>query len=70
MFHDLKYMQLAIEVAKQGLSKGFVPIGCVIVKDNNIISTSHNDDFWHAEILCIQKAQKTLSAKFLFDCKL
>lgn len=57
-------MDIAIEEAQKALKKGLVPVGTVIVLNNEIISKSYNQDFWHAEILCIQKAQKKLG-KFL-----
>lgn len=57
-------MDIAIEEAKKALKKGQVPVGSIIVLNNEIIAKSYNQDFWHAEILCIQKAQKKLG-KFL-----
>ncbi len=62
-------MDLAIQEAINAFNKNNVPVGAVIVKNNNIISSAHNQDFWHAEILCIQKAQLILG-KFLNDCSL
>lgn len=53
-------MSLAIKEAKKALNKNFVPIGCVIVKDNKTIARAYNKEFWHAEILCINKALKKL----------
>ena len=57
-------MQDAIREAKKCTKD--VPIGCVIKKDGQIISSAHNrreldDDVTaHAEILAIKEAQKVL----------
>lgn len=37
-----KFMQAAIEEAQQGLAEGGIPIGSVIVHNNNIIGRGHN----------------------------
>ena len=37
-----KFMDEAIEEAKKSLSEGGIPIGAVLVKDNEIISRGHN----------------------------
>ena len=37
-----KFMQAAIEEAKQGLAEGGIPIGSVIVHEGNIIGRGHN----------------------------
>lgn len=37
-----KFMQAAIEEAKKGLQEGGIPIGSVIVHNNNIIGRGHN----------------------------
>lgn len=68
------YMSLAIEEAKKAFNKNEVPIGCVIIKDNLIISKAHNltihkiNSLYHAEILAIQKAQKKLNSRILENC--
>lgn len=57
-----KFMQAAIDEAKQGLSEGGIPIGSVIVKDGKIIGRGHNkrvqelDPVIHAEIDCLRNA--------------
>ena len=71
---DLKYMDLAIEEAKKAFFENEVPIGCVIVRDNEILAVAHNEKesmncvTKHAEILAIQKASKKLKAWRLLDC--
>jgi creatinine deaminase len=37
-----KFMQMAIDEAKQGLAEGGIPIGSVIVHQGNIIGRGHN----------------------------
>jgi len=68
-----KYMKEAIKQANEAYKKGFVPVGCVIVqnstKEQKIIAKAHNNDFTHAEILCIQNAQKK-AGKYLNNCVL
>lgn len=53
-------MDTAIKEAKKALEKGNIPVGTLIVKENEIIAKAYNQSFWHAEILCIQKAQKKI----------
>lgn len=61
---DQYFMSLALKEAKHAFNKNEVPIGCVIVLDNKIISKTHNlkiknkDATAHAEILAIKKACK------------
>lgn len=74
--NDEKWMKAAIEQAKKAASKDEVPIGCVIVKDDNIIARAYNqrekkqESIAHAEILAIQKACKKLNSWRLEDCDL
>lgn len=57
-----KFMQAAIEEAKNGLEEGGIPIGSVLVKNREIIGRGHNrrvqhdDPLAHAEIDCIRSA--------------
>lgn len=59
-------MRKAIEVAKQGLEYDEVPIGAIIVKDNEIIAQAHNlkvtknNSVYHAEIIAIGQASQKL----------
>lgn len=70
------YMEEAIKEAKKAYKKGDIPVGCVITKDNKIISKSHNCKenkemaTYHAEILAINKACKKLKTWHLDDCTL
>ena len=57
-----KWMKEAIKQAKKAAQKDEVPIGCVIVKDDQIIARAYNKremkqcSTAHAEILAIEKA--------------
>ncbi|MCR1935634.1 nucleoside deaminase [Clostridium tepidum] len=71
-----RYIEYAIDEAKKALEIGEVPIGAIIVKDNKIISKSHNlkemlkDPTAHAEILAIRKACNVLGNWRLKGCKM
>jgi cytosine deaminase len=60
--NDLKFMQAALEEARQGLQEGGIPIGAVLVRDGKIIGRGHNrrvqqgDPTAHAEIDCLRNA--------------
>lgn len=67
-------MKFAIEEAlKSGLD---IPVGAVIVKDGEIISSAHNekevlsDVTGHAEILAIRRAEQKLKNWRLSDCEM
>ena len=70
------YMKIAIKQAKKALKCGDVPVGAVIVRDNKIISKTHNkkeknkNSIDHAEILAISQACKKLKKWRLDDCEL
>lgn len=71
-----KWMKEAIKQAKKAVQKDEVPIGCVIVKDDQIIARAYNKremkqcSTAHAEILAIEKACKKLGSWRLEDCDL
>ena len=71
-----KYMIEALKEANKAFSIDEVPIGCVIVKDNKIISRGYNKKestklaTSHAEIIAINKACKKLNNWRLLDCTL
>lgn len=74
MNNDIKYMKLAIKEAKKASVLCEVPVGAVIVKNNQIIARAYNlkekkkDATAHAEILAIKKASKKLNNWRLLDC--
>ncbi len=69
-----KYMSMALEEAKKAFSLGEIPVGAVIVKDNQVISTGFNmkekneDVTAHAEIIAIRKAEEKLKNWRLDGC--
>lgn len=68
----MDYMELAIKEALN--SNGEIPVGAVIVKDGEVISSACNqkekdkDVTSHAEIVAIRKAEKFLNNWRLEDC--
>ncbi|GAB6099697.1 tRNA adenosine(34) deaminase TadA [Halanaerocella petrolearia] len=70
------YMQLALEEAEKAFAKEEVPVGAVIVKEDEVIAKAHNlkeslqDPTAHAEILAIQKAADKIGNWRLIDCSL
>ena len=68
------YWNECIKEAKKAFAKDEVPVGCIIVKNDEIIAKAHNlkekqkDTTAHAEILAIKKAQKKLNDWRLTDC--
>ncbi len=70
------WMKKAIVEAKKALKYDEVPIGCVIVKDNQIIAIGSNRretkqrSIAHAEIIAIEKACRKLGSWRLDDCDL
>ena len=71
-----RFMKEALKEAKKAYKKMEVPVGCVIVKNGEIIATAHNqketkcDTTKHAEILAIQKASKKLNSWRLLECEM
>ena len=62
-----KFMKEALKEAKKAYKKLEVPIGAVIVKDNQIIARGHNlkekkqCTLKHAELMAIEKASKKIN---------
>jgi len=69
-----KYMKLAYEESIKAYKKNEVPVGAIIIKNNKIIAKAKNNRqkkhniLGHAEINCIQKAEKKLKDWRLNDC--
>ena len=69
-------MDLALKAAENARESGEVPIGCVIVLNNEVIATAGNrtltdrDPTAHAEILAIRQAAGALGSERLVDCDL
>lgn len=73
---DMKYMRRALELAKQAADLGEVPVGALIVKEDQVISEAYNlretthKSTAHAEVLAIEKACEKLGAWRLEGCTL
>ena len=73
---DIFFMKEALKEAKKAYLKEEVPVGCVIVYNNEIIARAHNtrhknkSALDHAEILAIKKANKKLNAWMLDNATL
>ena len=71
-----EFIKLAIKEAKKAYKINEIPVGCVIAKENNILSSSHNTRekdnkiTSHAEIKAIVSASKKISDWRLNDCVL
>lgn len=62
--HHLAYMRAALAVAEQGLVAGELPIGAVVVLNDQIIATAHTAErsqgrlLVHAELLALEAADQ------------
>jgi len=76
MFDDNYYMKQALSEAKKAREKGEIPIGAVVVCQNQIVARAGNqtetlnDVTAHAEMLAITAAASTLGGKYLTECTL
>lgn len=74
--NDKKFMQRALEIARQAEAVGEVPVGAIIVKDGAIIGEGFNqpirlhDPSAHAEMLALRAAAQQLKNYRLADCTL
>ena len=70
------FMGRALELAEQAYRMNEIPVGCVIVKDGEIIGEGMNliekskNPTRHAEICAIEQATQRLGCKFLCDCQM
>jgi len=73
---DIAFMQVALDLAREGGSAGEVPVGAVVVKEGQIVGRGFNapisrhDPTAHAEILALRDAARTLGNYRLLDCDL
>ncbi len=76
VFTDEYFMRQAYQEAELAFEKGEVPVGAVIVCQNQIIAKGHNltekltDVTAHAELMCMTAATEYLGSKYLNDCTL
>jgi len=70
------FMDLALKAAEKAGKSGEVPIGCVIVRDGEVVAAAGNrtltdrDPTAHAEVLAIREASRKLGSERLTDCDL
>ena len=70
------FMDLALKAAENARKSGEVPIGCVIVRGDEVLATAGNrtltecDPTAHAEILAIRQAARITGSERLTDCDL
>lgn len=74
--NDAYYMQLAIKQAEKALNINEVPIGAVIVYEDEVIAEGYNirehsqETLSHAELIAIQQANQKIGSWRLEDCTL
>lgn len=72
----LRFMQQAFLLAEQAYEEKEVPVGAVVVRDDDIIGKGYNqserlnDPTAHAEMLAISAACATIGQKYLSGCTL
>ena len=73
---DLFFMDAALELAREAAAEGEVPVGCVIVRNGEIVGRGRNrretgkTALGHAEIEAISDACRNLGGWRLWDCTL
>lgn len=74
--HDYEFMQAALKHAQRAYQQDEVPVGCVIVRDHQVISYGYNlvetnkSALCHAEMIAIEKAAKKIGDWRLEGCTL
>ena len=73
---DLEFMDEALALAREAAAEGEVPVGCVIVRGDEIVGRGRNrrekekSALSHAEIEAISEACKNLGGWRLWECTL
>ena len=73
---DLYFMDQALELAREAAAQGEVPVGCVIVREGQIVGRGRNrrerdkSALAHAEIEAISEACRKLDGWRLWECTL
>ncbi len=71
-----RFMVKAIQLAEKAFEEGEVPVGAIVVHNNQIVGKGYNqverlnDPTAHAEMLAISAACDTLGEKYLSECTL
>ncbi len=73
---DIEWMTRALEMAELAASRGEVPVGAVLTKDDVVVAEGHNltvtanDPTAHAEVVVIREAARKLGDWRLTECTL
>ncbi len=73
---DEQFMEAALALAREAAAEGEVPVGCVLVKDGQIVGRGRNrrekgkTALGHAELEAISQACQTLGGWRLWECTL
>ncbi len=76
VFDDSHFMKQALIEARHAAELGEVPVGAIVVFENQIIARAHNstermnDVTAHAEIIAITAAAEAMGSKYLKNCTL
>lgn len=76
IFTDEYFMRIALSEAQMAFEKGEIPVGAIVVSNNQIIAKCHNltellhDVTAHAELQAISSAANYLDGKYLKSCTL
>ncbi len=68
------YMDLALAEARAAAAAGEVPVGCVVVRDGEVVARGRNrtltdhDPTAHAEMLALRAAAAAIGSERLVDC--
>lgn len=72
----MNYMYHALQLARQAVQHGDVPVGAILVANDHIIAQTHNqcmadhNSLHHAEMLAIHQGMTYLQCPYLNDCTL
>ena len=76
VYNDEYFMRKALQQAEQAFELGEIPVGAIVVCEQQIIARGHNsseqlkDVTAHAEVIAITAAANFLDSKYLNDCTL
>lgn len=76
MNDDIRFMNMALDLAREAAEEGEVPVGAVVVRNGEVIGTGRNrreickNALAHAELEAIDQACRHLGGWQLLDCTL